>query len=448
MATNDVTAKAFGGMVPAPKFGDVAPAVDFGVTKKYEDVPIRAFGEEAGAGGPGADQNLAIRTAAPATLAIGNGDPEPLQTPPAPTTPPTVPPPPAAGGPTSTVPPNTVDEAHRKFHSIGDPHVRMGNEYFDNTRVGDFVMLQTADKSFQVQNRQEKFADGSVANTAGAVKDGDNVVTYDVKTKKLLVNGQEWDGKTQPPGGTKIEKIGDGYKVTTSKGDVVNFHDKGHYLDIDGEIGPNRQVGEVRGEHGVFDNTDGIESHQKRDGTQARDVNEMIEDWRVKPEEDLFKAAGKGGPGAETKIDDATKKALVDLYDQLTKLTKSLGDLLGKLGIDVTGGKGGPAPAEAKPAQPAPAPAPAEPRPADGKGGAAPVNPNAPTPGANEVFGEILKALKGLMDLLTKLLAQLQGGAAPAPQPVPVEPARPQEPAKPAAPGLTPAPLGELPKVA
>ncbi len=348
---------------------------------------------------------------------------------------------PAAGGPTESVPGEKLDDTHRKWASVGDPHIRMGNENFDNMQRGDFTLMQSKDKSFQVQARQEAppGAPNVTVNTAAAVKDGDNVVSYDVKTKKLQVNGAEWDGKTQPAGGTKIEKTGDGYSVTSSKGDVTNIHDKGNYLDLDGELGPDRTAGEVAGAHGVFDNTDGTESHVKRDGTKAANRDEMINDWRVKPEEDLFAAAGKGGPdgkGGPGQIDDETKKMLTDMMTQLTDLTKNLTALIEKLGIQpqpapAADGKGGPAaeaPAAAAPAAAAPAAAApaktfeeqkkddvAKAAGADGKGG--PAAAEAPA-AANDIFGDIMKALQGLMEMLTKLMAQLQGGAAPAAAPV------------------------------
>lgn len=373
-----------------------------------------------GKGGP-VDQNRTTAAGNAATVPLDNSTP-------------------AAGGPSDSVPGEKLDDTHRKWHSVGDPHIKMGNEYFDNMQRGDFVLMQSQDKSFQVQARQEAppGAPNVTVNTAAAVKDGDNVVTYDAKTKKLMVNGAEWDGKTQPAGGTKIEKIGDGYKITSSKGDVTNIHDKGGYLDLDGELGPDRKAGEVRGAHGVFDNTDGTESHVKRDGTRAANRDEMINDWRVKPEEDLFKAAGKGGPGEPKpgEIDDATKKALADVYTQLTELTKNLGSLLEKLGIKpanpaqpAADGKGGPAPADAnaaakKDGAAAPAQTFADQKKADaaaagadGKGGPAAANAAAAAPAANDVFGQIIQALKGLMEMLTKLLAQLQGGAAPAAAP-------------------------------
>jgi hypothetical protein len=394
---------------------------------------------------------------------------------------------PTAGGPTG----QKLDDTHRSWHSVGDPHIKMGNENFDNMQRGDFVIAQSQDKSFQVQARQEQMGDNQnvTVNTAAAVKDGDNVVAYDAKTKKLTVNGAEWDGKTQPQGGTKIEKIGDGYSVTSSKGDVTNIHDKGGYLDLDGKLGPDRVEGEVRGAHGVFDNTDGSESHIKRDGTRAANRDEMINDWKVKPEEDLFAAAGKGGPADPNKpvdpanpkpadpnapkpadpnapadgkggpgaLDDATKTALKDIMDQLNKLVASLGEILKKLGVDAgaaapapapADGKGGPAPAaqpkkddKAAPAatfedqKKADAAAKAAEAPKDGKGGPAPADA-----AGGDIFAQITTALKGLMELLQKLLAQLGGNAAP------IAPAA--DAAKPAADAAGPAAANAAPKAA
>jgi hypothetical protein len=292
-----------------------------------------------------------------------------------------------------------VDADHRKWHSIGDPHVQTGKENFDDTKTGDFTVLQSDDKSFEVQSRKEAFADGSVANTGVAVKDGDNVASYDVKSKKMMVNGKEWDGQTQPPG-MKIEKTGDGYSITSSKGDVTNVHDKGHYVDIDGEIGPNRQVGEVKGAYGAFDNTDGAESHIKKDGTAAANTDEMIDSWKVGQGESLFDKAGvpaAGGPaaagtgGANPVAPDAPKD--------------------GAAPADPNAGKGGPAPADANGPKPADPNAPKDgAAPADGKGGPA-ISDDIKT-----ALQDILKQLKDLIASLEKVMQKLgvDAGAKPA----------------------------------
>lgn len=364
---------------------------------------------------------------------------------------------PKAGGPEGSVPGTPLDEAHKNWSLIGDPHATSGGEHWENQQRGDFVALTSKDGSYQVQNRQEKLNgdDNFTVNTAAAVKDGDNVVSYDVKTKKLSVNGKDWDGKTQPEGGTKIEKTGDGYKITSSKGDETGIHDRGNYLDLDGKLGPDRKVGDIQGSMGKFDNTDDATSHTKRDGTQAANVDEMITDWTAKPGENLFNAQGKGGPGAPPvdgkggpgALNDETKKALQGIMEQITALTKTLTTLLEKLMAGQPAAPAGPA----APAAPA-ADGKGGPAPADGKGGAA----AAPTktfaqqkaedekkaqeaadvekaakakadgvkaaegkggPAAAEAgdpMAQIMIALKGLLELLTKLMAQMQAGKAPA----------------------------------
>jgi hypothetical protein len=198
----------------------------------------------------------------------------------------------------------------------------------------------------------------------------------------------------------KIEKTGDTYFVTSSKGDKTSIQDKGHYLDLRGSVGPERQVGEVRGAHGVFDNVDSADSHVNRDGTRANSTDQMIDSWKARPEENLFNkaaggpaAAGTGGakpangggnapgtpaagnpaalapgapgapgatpanpaaPGAAPagpagkggpEVGDDIKAMLSDLLKALKELIANLEKLLAKLGADA--GKGGPAPAAA-----------------------------------------------------------------------------------------------------
>ena len=332
---------------------------------------------------------------------------------------------PVAGAPsslplTSTPTGQKLDDAHRTWSSVGDPHITSGGDKFDNQQQGDFVQARTKDGSFEVQARQEKIngTDNFTANTNAAIKDGDNVVSYDVKTKKLTVNGKEWDGATQPPGGTKIERAADGFKVTTAKGDETTIRDKGVYLDLEGKLGPDRTVDDVQGALGKFDNVDDASSHVKRDGTAAATTDEMITDWKVKDGESLFnKQAGgpaAGGPGAAEQPGAAVPA--------------------NPAAPAAPNGKGGPAPANpAAPAVPAKPAAPADPAaPApDGKGGPA-VDDDM-----KKALTEILDQLKNIIAQLGKLLEKLgvkpDAPAAGGPA-APANPARPVDPAAPAAP--------------
>jgi len=219
-----------------------------------------------------------------------------------------------------------VDPTHRKWASVGDPHITMGKEKFDQQVKGNLVLLRTQEGDFQVQARQThpKGNDQVTVNTRVAIKDGDNLVHYDTDTNELLVNGKPWDGQSPLPGGTQIARTGDGFQVTSARGDVTSIHDRGDYLDLDGEIAPDRRTGEIRGAFGSFDNVDDFRSHLLRDGTIAPDNETLAENWIATPEEDLVDkppVPTGGGPGG---VRDGLLRMLTALIEQLTALVRQL----------------------------------------------------------------------------------------------------------------------------
>ncbi|MEB3223395.1 MAG: hypothetical protein VKS61_15070, partial [Candidatus Sericytochromatia bacterium] len=192
----------------------------------------------------------------------------------------------------------------RTFKSWGDPHEVTGDGgKFDNMKEGSFVKARSATGDFELQTVQGKDKSGrwpgATVNHAAAVKAGKDTVAYNGLTKTLTINGQAKalkDGETfKLPDGGSVSKTKDGLTITSPAGDKVNIHQKDKYIDISGEIGPNRKDGEVRGSLGNFDaDKNGDNDLVGRDGKlvgSPKDkaaVDKFIEQWRTKPEENLF----------------------------------------------------------------------------------------------------------------------------------------------------------------
>ncbi len=236
----------------------------------------------------------------------------------APTTPttPTTPTPPAVPCPKDAWPMGDKNVNGRTFKSWGDPHEVSGDGgKFDNMKSGTFTKLKSASGDFEVQTTQAKDTSGrwpgATLNHKAAIKSGSDVVAYDGLAKTMSINGKNVpipkEGQSVAlPGGGQVVGTKDGVQVQTAKGDKVNVHQKDHYIDISGEISANRKDGEVRGSVGAFDH-DSTAGNDLigRDGKSynmgdAKSLDTFLEDWRVKPGEDLFAPkdpAGGGGPG-------------------------------------------------------------------------------------------------------------------------------------------------------
>jgi Ca2+-binding EF-hand superfamily protein len=255
--------------------------------------------------------------------------------------------PPAGTGPVSPKPtdpvggsgPNSPKWDHgqaavdgRTFKSWGDPHEVTGDGgKFDNMKEGSFVKARSATGDFELQTVQGKDKSGrwpgATVNHAAAVKAGKDTVAYNGLTKTLTINGQPKalkDGETfKLPDGGSVTKTKDGVTITSPKGDKVNVHQKDNYIDVSGEIGPNRKDGEVRGSLGNFDaDKDANNDLVGRDGKvvgSPKDkaaVDKFIEQWRTKPEENLFGNDPIGGTGPGTG-DTAEVKADKELFAKL-----------------------------------------------------------------------------------------------------------------------------------
>lgn len=219
-----------------------------------------------------------------------------------PTTPP-APPAPVGGGNHWEVGDKPI--TGRKFSSVGDPHETTGDGLkFDNMAVGDFVKLQSASGDFVLQTRQEPWVKNPKAtvNTMAAMKLGNDTVVFDGKSNSITVNGQKVDLKPgqemKLPDGGSLKATKDGIEVTSAKGDKVTVQDKGTYIDVTGEVGPNRKDGEIRGSLGNFDNdTDKSNELMGRNGTKnfGKDVDGFIEEWRAKNGESLLPGDPPGG---------------------------------------------------------------------------------------------------------------------------------------------------------
>ena len=246
------------------------------------------------------------------------------------TTPPSTPTPPSSPQPTDCWPVGEKNANGRTFKSWGDPHEVSGDGgKFDNMKQGTFTKLKSASGDFEVQTTQDKDKSGrwpgATLNHKAAVKSGNDVVAYDGLAKSLTINGQKVDmpkpgQSVDLPGGGKVVGTADGVQIQTAKGDKVNIHQKDSSIDSSGEISPNRKDGEVRGSIGAFDaDTTAGNDLVGRDGKQynmgnKQSLDAFLEDWRVKPGEDLFapkNPAGGGGPvGGGNAAAEAEFKAL------------------------------------------------------------------------------------------------------------------------------------------
>lgn len=213
----------------------------------------------------------------------------------------------------------------RKFSSVGDPHETTGDGgKFDNMEEGNFVKARSASGDFELQTVQGRDVSGrwpnATVNHAAAVKSGNDVVAYNGIDKTLTINGEAKELKPGQsydlPGGGKVNVTDKGVTITTQAGDVVDITQRDNYIDVRGEVGPDRKDGEIRGSLGVFDaDTDASNDLVSRDGTVMGNMKDQavldkfIEEWRTKPEENLFgndpignKGAGEGD-SAEVKAD-------------------------------------------------------------------------------------------------------------------------------------------------
>ncbi|MEB3329935.1 MAG: hypothetical protein VKQ33_11945 [Candidatus Sericytochromatia bacterium] len=220
----------------------------------------------------------------------------------------------------------------KRFSSVGDPHETTGDGgKFDNMKEGNFVKARSASGDFELQTVQGKDKSGrwpnATVNHAAAVKSGNDTVAYNGLDKTLTVNGEKKelkDGETlNLPDGGKVTKTPEGLQIVSKAGDTVNIKQQDNYIDVSGEIGPDRKDGEVRGSLGNFDaDKDASNDLVGRDGTVMGDpkdaaaVDKFIEEWRAKPEENLFGDDPIGGTGPGTG-DTAEAKADKEAFKQL-----------------------------------------------------------------------------------------------------------------------------------
>jgi hypothetical protein len=215
---------------------------------------------------------------------------------------------------------------------VGDPHETTGDGgKFDNMKEGNFLKAKSASGDFELQTVQGKDKSGrwpnATVNHAAAVKAGKDTVAYNGLTQTLTINGKpktlaEGENFKLPDGGS-VAKTKEGLSITSPAGDRVEILQRDNYIDVSGEIGPNRKDGEVRGSLGNFDaDKDAANDLLGRDGKvvgppkDKAAVDKFIEDWRTKPGENLFGAdpIGGAGPGAG---DTAEVKGDKEAFDKL-----------------------------------------------------------------------------------------------------------------------------------
>jgi hypothetical protein len=257
-----------------------------------------------------------------------------------------------------------------KFSSVGDPHETTGDGlHFDNQQEGDFIKMHAKSGDFEVQTRQgpwDKNPQAKVNTMVGVkVNSQDDKVVYDAKTKQMTFNGKPIEVKPgedfQIPGGGSVSKTPDGYEIKSAKGDKVDLKDRGNYVDMTGEVSPDRADGDVVGSLGRFDaDTDWRNDLEGRDGKQLNSTDDLINDWKVKPGEGMFDGGAKPADAGAKPADPGAKPAEV--------------------------GKDG------KPADP-------NAKPADANG--APAAADAKKPPTEEDLNKLLATIK---DMLTKLL--------------------------------------------
>jgi hypothetical protein len=309
----------------------------------------------------------------------------------------------------SELPPSELIKG-TQFHTIGDPHeMTLDGEHYDNMRSGTFTKLKAKDGSFELQTRQTVVAPGITANDAAAVKLGKDVVSFDAKSNELFVNGEKKELKPgeelKLEGGTvKAGAQPGAFDITSAKGDKVQIQSMGGWMNVSGEVSPNRIEDELEGTLGDL-NGDTPEEHMDK--------------WAVKDGETLLEQnTGKGkGPGPieggapepgpiEQPVPPAPgeQPAPAPGGENMQELIALLMQVLEKLGG---------APAEAGGAEPAPAEAGgAEPAPAPEVGGAEPAP--APAPGNDEIMAIIQQILDKLAKQREEQAAADAAAAAPA----------------------------------
>ena len=220
----------------------------------------------------------------------------------------------------------------RTFSSVGDPHETTGDGgKFDNMKEGNFLKARSASGDFELQTVQGKDKSGrwpnATVNHAAAVKAGKDTVAYNGLTQILTINGKpktlaEGENFKLPDGGS-VANTKDGYTIKSPAGDRVDIRQGDKYIDVSGEIGPNRKDGEVRGSLGNFDaDKDAANDLVGRDGKvigapkDKAAVDKFIEAWRTKPGENLFGADPIGGAGPG-KGDTAEVKGDKEAFDKL-----------------------------------------------------------------------------------------------------------------------------------
>lgn len=206
--------------------------------------------------------------------------------------------------------------------SVGDPHETTGDGMkFDNMRVGNFVKQRAKSGDFELQTKQEPWDRNPQAtvNTAAAIKvnkTGD-VVKIDASKDTISVGGKPItvkDGETfEIPGGGSIKKNGESYEVTSAAGDKVTAMDRGSYMDISSEAGPERRDGDISGSLGRLDSDNEAGNDLVgRDGKPMEDQEKFLDEWTVQPGEDLLGEAPVGGGAAPAPAVDPNAPVAAD----------------------------------------------------------------------------------------------------------------------------------------
>ena len=230
--------------------------------------------------------------------------------------------------------------------SNGDPHiVTIGDDSYDFMAVGEFVLLRSADGSFELQARQEPYGESrSVSvNTALAMRVGtQRVGIYAVgETLEVRVDGSVVDpsGGPIPVGGgalTYVPGFFPGVEVTFADGTHLTAFGEFQY-GINVTIRPSAalRAGAV-GIMGPVPDGDALDIPALPDGTVLPDVftNQEYEDalygpfeeaWRVTSASSLFDY--RPGASTENYIDESfpDRQALLS-FDELTEEQRATGE--------------------------------------------------------------------------------------------------------------------------
>ncbi|HEY9900701.1 MAG TPA: VWD domain-containing protein [Pantanalinema sp.] len=197
----------------------------------------------------------------------------------------------------------------QKFLSVADPHITTadGGKY-DNKKQGDFVLLKSDSGDLMVQSRQEPIKGSSgIWQTQAAVKTDGNTVQFDAASKTVTINGKAYPfeaGKDiQLPGGGHVKMSKDKFdsgvpydrlEVFTKDGDKINMlnikRNGSQYLDISGTVSGDRDSGSVKGTVGAMDaDTSSDNDMVLRNGKTTKDLDAMLDDWRVNSGESILK---------------------------------------------------------------------------------------------------------------------------------------------------------------